>query len=225
MKNIDISNVIRKVTGVVLAGGKSRRMGRDKSIVVFDGKPLLIRAVNVLEQLFGETIIVTNQEIPRDVRAELGGAKIIHDEIPHLGPLGGISAALKASKSEIVFVMAVDMPFASTHAIEGMSKLANIREIFEEKVDAAVPVSDVGYEPLFAFYHKRCLEIIDRKLAGGERKVISIFDSLNVKTIDIEKLRYEASRSDEITGTGLGKAFININTESDLKQAESLRES
>jgi molybdopterin-guanine dinucleotide biosynthesis protein A len=186
---------------------------------------MLVRAADILRKMFGETVIVTNQEIPHDVCAELIDTKIIHDEIPHLGPLGGISAALKASKFEIAFVMAVDMPFVSAQAIERFSKLTDFRDIIAGSVDVVVPVSEIGFEPLFAFYHKRCLAVIDKKLAAGERKVVSIFDSLNIRTIDIEKLKTGASHRGDGAAVGLEKTFININTESELKQAEELKKS
>lgn len=211
---------LKKTTGVVLAGGKSKRMGRDKSLAVFNGQPLLVRSVRVLSRLFGETIIVINQGIPGDLRKNLNNAKIIRDKIPYLGPLGGISAALKASAFETVFVAAVDMPFINAQMIEYLAGFVD-GGTERAKTDAVIPVTATGYEPLFAFYSKRCFEVIDKKLASGERKVVSIFSSLNIKKVDIEKLGVDEAG----VGVDLNKTFININTESDLRGAEEIYES
>ncbi|MBI4733614.1 MAG: molybdenum cofactor guanylyltransferase [Rubrobacteridae bacterium] len=98
---------LKEMGAIILAGGKSSRMGRDKNTVILNGEPMLLRAVHTLRDMFGEVIIALNQDIPLNI----SDVKIVRDKIPHLGPLGRINAGLNASKYETNFVVAVDMPF------------------------------------------------------------------------------------------------------------------
>lgn len=189
----------KDMAAIILAGGKSSRMGRDKNLVEFDGEPLLARAARLLGGLFAEVIVVTNQPVPFD----LNGAKIVRDEVPYQGPLGGISTGLKASSHEDNFVVAVDMPFISLDVLEYLSGFAG-------KADVVVPQTTNGLEPLFAFYNKRSLPAIEKALAQGERKIISIFPELTVRTVGLVKMG-------ELNGADT--TFLNINTERDLIDA------
>ncbi|WP_461374373.1 formate dehydrogenase accessory sulfurtransferase FdhD, partial [Candidatus Aquicultor sp.] len=191
----------KNMTAIILAGGKSSRMGRDKSLVEFGGEPLLARAVRVLNELFGEVVVVTNQDVP----FELNGARVVRDEVPHQGPLRGISAGLKASSHENNFVIAVDMPFISADSITYLAG-------FTGEADVVVPRTANGLEPLFAFYNKRSLPAIEEALAQGERKIISMFPQVNVRTVE----------QDEMVGLkGADTTFLNVNTERDLKDAHA----
>ncbi len=202
-----MGNVIKtkNMTAIILAGGKSSRMGRDKNLVEFNGEPLLAHAVRVLSELFGEVVVVTNQDVP----FELNGAAVVYDEVPYQGPLGGISAGLKASSHENNFVIAVDMPFISTEVVAYLAAYAG-------EADVVVPQTANGLEPLFAFYSKRSLLAIEEALVRGERKIISLFPQLNVRTVG----------HTEMAGlSGTDTAFLNVNTEGDLKDAQKrLRE-
>jgi len=197
-----MGNVIKtnKMTAIILAGGKSSRMGRDKSLVEFDGEPLLARAVRVLGELFDEVVVVTNQDIP----IELNGAGVVHDDVPYQGPLGGISAGLKASSHENNFVIAVDMPFISADVVEYLAGFAG-------ETDVVVPRTPNGLEPLFAFYNKRSLPAIEKALAQGERKIISMFPQANVRTVE---------HAEMVGLKGADTTFLNVNTERDLKDAQ-----
>jgi FdhD protein len=254
------NTVLNGMSAIVLAGGKSSRMGRDKNTVNFDGEPLLLRLIRSLQSVFGEVIIATNQDIPFGIE----NVKIVRDKVPHLGPLGGISAGLSASSNDVNFVIAVDMPFLSLRVVEHLASAAraslqdaiaqpdeNSRSIASEKVtgantgsehinganagcknvvyvntdskeysvgnkkldpDVVVPLTAHGLEPLFAFYNKRCVPVIDTTLARGERKILSAFTMLNVEVIGYNELR-------ELDGAD--KVFMNINTERDLEEAEA----
>ncbi len=190
----------KNMGSIILAGGKSIRMGQDKVAVLFEGEPLLSRAIRILKDLFGEVIVVTNQEIP----FSLGGAKAIRDDVPYQGPLGGIKAGLKASSYDVNFVVAVDMPFISPQVISYLAGLAG-------GADVVVPRTGDGIEPLFAFYSKRCLPAITKTMVGGERKVISLFPYVNLKVVSYLEICHL---------DGADKTFININTERELKRAE-----
>jgi molybdopterin-guanine dinucleotide biosynthesis protein A len=202
-----VANILKETSAVILAGGKSSRMGRDKNKLLFDGEPLLLRAVNTLGPLFGEIVIVTNQDIPTEIQDKLHEAKIIRDEIPYLGPLGGIGAGLKASSYERSFVVAVDMPFVSIPVIDYLASFAGRVDI-----DIVVPRTKNGLEPLFAFYDKKCLPAIDNLLSRDERKVRALFSLAQVRVKIVEHAEFG-------NYPDAGKCFININTEQDLTKA------
>ena len=98
---------IADATAVVLAGGKSSRMGRPKSLLLFDGEPLIAHIVRALKRMFAETVIVAapEQELP-DLPAIL-----VRDEVAYQGPVGGIYYGLKAASGNFCFVTSCDVPF------------------------------------------------------------------------------------------------------------------
>jgi FdhD protein len=185
---------------IILAGGKSTRMGQDKVAVQFQGEPLLLRAAHVLEEVFSEVIVVTNQEIP----FEIPGAILTRDATPYQGPLGGISAGLRASSHPVNFAIAVDMPFISSQVIDYLAGLT-------DEADVVMPRTVDGLEPLFAFYNKRCLPVIDETLARGDRKIVAILPQVSVRIVGYPEIA---------DLDGADTTFININTERELEKAE-----
>lgn len=193
---------LKTMTAIILAGGKSSRMGRDKNTVLFDDEPLLLRSLRTLKDLFGEVVIVSNQDIP----FETPEAKVVQDDVPHQGPLGGIAAGLKASHHEANFVVAVDMPFINANVVDYLAG-------FAEEFDAVVPMTIHGTEPLFAIYKKSCLPALNSVLVRGERKILSLLAEVNLKVVGYNELR-ELDKD--------GATFVNINTETDLRRAQAL---
>ena len=102
----DVRNRWTTVVGAVLAGGQSRRMGRDKAMLDWDGRSLLMRAVKVLESVFDEVLVVA----PRDRGYEDLGVQVVPDIRPGLGPLGGLHTALVHGRGKPLFILACDMP-------------------------------------------------------------------------------------------------------------------
>ena len=102
---------IPDATAVVLAGGKSSRMGRPKSLLLFDGEPLIVHIVRALKQMFAEIVLVAapDQELP-DLPVVL-----VRDEVAYQGPVGGIYYGLKAAGGEFCFVTSCDVPFSTHH--------------------------------------------------------------------------------------------------------------
>ncbi|HEY3374960.1 MAG TPA: formate dehydrogenase accessory sulfurtransferase FdhD [Candidatus Aquicultor sp.] len=198
-----MSEIVQRndMSAILLAGGKSSRMGRDKSAVLFDGEPLLLRSLNTLQSMFGEVIIVTNQDIPFDIP----GAKVVRDDVPFQGPLGGISAGLKSSSRDINFIIAVDMPFISPQVVDYLAR-------FTGEADVIAPMTTNGFEPLFAFYSKRCVDALNDVLAAGERKILSLLGRIDLKVIGYNEIR---------NLPGADSTFLNINTERELEEAEA----
>lgn len=149
-----------QILGVILAGGKSSRFGKDKSLLVVEGKTILERVKSVLSSIFSEVIVV------------------MKDIIPNKGPLGGIYTALLNSNLPYIFVSACDMPFLKDSVIkEIVDKVDNF--------DIVVPKTKNGLHPLCAVYSKKCTPIIKEAIDKGELKVQGIFSKLNTKVVDI----------------------------------------
>ncbi|MBU2102706.1 MAG: molybdenum cofactor guanylyltransferase [Candidatus Omnitrophota bacterium] len=186
------------MTAIILAGGKATRMkGRDKAFLKINNEPFIERQIRLLKKIFKKIIIVTNSsERYRVVR----GVTIVCDIIPHLGPLGGIYSGLTASSSFCNFVVACDMPFLDTGFIEHMH-----REYYG--YDAVVPRINGKYEPLFAFYSKRCRIVIRQLLDEKIFKMSELCSRIRVREITEEEIRHCAVGE---------KMFTNINTEKDF---------
>jgi molybdopterin-guanine dinucleotide biosynthesis protein A len=188
---------------VIQAGGRSTRMGENKALKSFLGRPLVERVVRRLEPIADEILLTTNEpdafaflHIPRfpDVR-------------PGLGPLGGLHTALAKSQHPWVAVVACDMPFASAPLL-----VASAGILAQEAMDVVIARSPEGFEPLHAAYRRgACLPAIEAALDAGERRVISWFPRVRVRTLTSEELaRYDPD----------GIAFLNVNTAEEFALAE-----
>lgn len=194
-------------TAVVLAGGRSLRMGVDKTLLEIGGEPLVARAAAAVGAVFERVIVVTNRP---EALAELNfpdNTTIITDEVAYLGPLGGISTAFAGIDHEWAFVIAADMP----HVSEGfMRRLWDARDGY----DVVLPISDAGNEPLLALYRVApVLESAREVLATGRRRIVAMFPNLNVAEIPIA----------ELADVGQGDAILfNVNTPTDFKVAQAV---
>lgn len=186
-------------TVIVLAGGRSSRLGKDKAKLRLNSQTLLERALSNLKEKFRELIVVTN-----DRGLVLPEAKVVWDRVPYQGPLGGILAGLIASTSSYNLVVACDMPFIQPALVE---LLVDESEGF----DVVMPQTERGPEPLLAVYSKNCLPSIEKHWAAGDLKIISFLGEAKVKYIAPERVK--AVDPKEIS-------FFNVNTEEDLKEAK-----
>lgn len=183
------------VAGAVLAGGRSRRFGRNKATAVFRGKRLIDHCLESICRVCDPVFLVANDLNPYlDLRASL-----IRDVVPHQGPLGGIQAALISSPHDWVFIKAVDMPFLVPELLRMMLDATG-------DADLVVPVRGKLFEPLLALYHRRCLPAIAEVMESGERSVLAIFEKLRLKTVGEEKWRIVDAE---------GRSFLNVNTQED----------
>jgi len=164
--------------GVVLAGGKSSRMGRDKASLRWDDSDLLHTVLDRLAAVCPELIVVSN--VPRALKRR--GVLVVSDSYPGCGPLAGIHAGLLAMGAEYGFFAACDMPFLSSAAIARIVDAA-------AGWDAAVPYIDGYYHPLHAVYHKRCLPHIEQILAAGDYRVLSFYPQVRLRRISVDELR------------------------------------
>ncbi len=189
---------INGVSGVVLAGGKSSRYGRNKALVDVDGMPLVSRVLRVIEPLFSSVLLITNTP---EIYAFLN-LPMIEDKIKGLGPLGGIFTGLEAISDNAGFFVACDMPFLNAGLIR---YLTSVRRDF----DVVVPTFEGKFEALHAVYSKGCLAEIERLIHKGVYQTIQLFQSVNV--------RYVAENEIRIFDPDL-KSFSNINRPEELQK-------
>jgi molybdopterin-guanine dinucleotide biosynthesis protein A len=187
-----------RISGVILAGGTSKRFGGiTKAKLVIHGENIISRIIFTISDLFDEIIIVTNK--PEEF-SEYIQYKIVEDQYLKSGPLAGIHAALKASSEDAIFVFAGDMPFLDKEIISDQ-----INEFSKTQYDVLIPKVDQFAEPLHAIYRKSALNHLERFLLEGKSKAVRDFLSeINVGYLQMAK--------NEKTGI----AFANINSPSDL---------
>ncbi len=194
------------LTGVVLAGGKSRRLGRNKLVEPFEGAPLIARVIERLRPVCSEIVVVgaepgaaADLPIPDEARTAF-------DLYPDKGSLGGIYSGLAKATNGWSLVVAGDMPFLNTGLIEYMAGLT-------DGCDAVVPRVEGRPEPTHALYAKECLTPIHDRLERDELKIARFFDDVRVRFIEESDVR----RFDPDL-----LSFFNVNTQDDLDRAAAL---
>ncbi|MDP6821690.1 MAG: molybdenum cofactor guanylyltransferase [Dehalococcoidia bacterium] len=205
------------LTGVVLAGGSSSRMGRPKPLVVVGGQLVLARIKAALDRVCDEIVLVVASD-QDDATPDTGQALEMHvvtDRLPDAGPLAGIEAGLKAAETPLAFLVAADHPFLSPALIAGMADIA-----IDGGFDAVVPSQDDRLEPLHAIYAPEAwLPSITPALDAGRR---SIYDLINaaiesgspgVKIMEDAEL---ASYDPE------GRSLFDVDTPDSLAQAREM---
>jgi molybdopterin-guanine dinucleotide biosynthesis protein A len=193
------------ITGMILAGGRSIRMGQDKAFIEVDGIPIILRIFAVLDRLFPETIIVANEEEPYGKL----GIPVYSDLIPGQGALGGLYTGLVRSTFSYAFCVACDMPFLSQPLIHYL--LGKI-----DQYDAVVPHTSDGLQPLHAIYSKKCVEPIRHVLELGITKVVDVYPLIRLGIVDEKEfLALDPEK----------RSFTNVNTPEDLQMIQKKRAS
>ncbi len=165
-----------RATAIILAGGKSLRMGRDKAMLPVSGRPMLDHVVNRLKPLFEEIIVSAGDSEKYDIP----GARVVPDEVPGQGPLMGVASALLASGNDLNFIVACDMPEIDGRLVREMLAAA-------EGFDGVVPVDREGrVEPLFAVYNKSVLPTIRDLLASGQRRIVAMYPHHDIRRFPLE---------------------------------------
>ncbi len=197
--NLPSHQPIPDATAVVLAGGKSSRMGRPKSLLLFDGEPLIVHIVRALKHIFAETVVVAapGQELP-DLPAVL-----VRDEVAHQGPVGGIYYGLKAAGGKFCFVTSCDVPFLN-HALIAhfTSQISNY--------DVVVPFWEDRFQPLHAVYRTSVLPLLKAQLDRRELRPVYLFDKVKTCKIEEAAIRHFDPK---------GLSFLNMNTPDDYERA------
>ena len=166
------------MTGVILAGGESIRMGKNKAFIQINGHRIIDRTVSLFREIFDDVLLVTN--VPLDY-IELK-VKIVTDLVPGKGSLGGIYTGLFFSSSPKAFFVGCDMPFLDRKVIQYFLSLA-------QTADIVVQRTKDHWQPLHAIYSRTLLKPIERLLEQGELKIIKAYQGMRVREIAEEELK------------------------------------
>ena len=191
--------VAAPISGVILAGGQSTRLGVDKVLLDFGGTPLVTTVIGKLRRLTDDLIVVGRY---RELFDQLD-ALHVEDDYPGCGALGGIYTGLRASRYDKAIIVACDMPFLSLRLIRHMVRLS-------EGFDVVIPRGPKGVEPLHAVYSRTCLEPIQELLSTGVLRIIRFFPRVRVRYMDSDEIAIYDPQY---------RSFLNINTREDLDLA------
>lgn len=222
-----------RVSGIILAGGQSRRMGRDKAFIALNGKPIVAHVLETMQRICSETIIVANNA----PNYKHFSVPIVGDVFPGKGSLGGIYSGLQAANEEHVLAVACDMPFLNADLLRYMISLASKYDVVipqasspssktprgaladsQPEKTAPHPNQPLAKEndlhPMHAIYSKQCLAPMREKLRADDLRLIGFFDRVRVRMIESA----EVDRFDP-----LHWSFFNVNTPEDLEMAQNGR--
>ncbi|MBK8780691.1 MAG: molybdenum cofactor guanylyltransferase [Anaerolineales bacterium] len=193
------------LTVVIQAGGQSSRMGEDKALKLFLGRPLIERVIENLLPIADEMIVTTNRP------AEYGflNHRLVPDLRPRRGSLGGLYTAIASASHPFVAVAACDMPFASKNYFESAYRL-----MVKEEADVVISKTDQGHEPFHALYRREaCLPVIESAIDADQWKVIAWFPQVKLRVVSPDELKsFDPS----------GLCFWNLNTPEEFTEAERI---
>jgi molybdopterin-guanine dinucleotide biosynthesis protein A len=190
------------VSGIILAGGKSARLGQNKALVDAAGLPLVQRVVDRLQLIVDEIVLVTNRP---DELAFLG-LPMTNDVYRGIGTLGGLHAGLAAMGGEYGLVVGCDMPLLNADLLHYIVSL-------RRGYDIVMPQVGEYLEPLHALYSKRCLPGIERAIEAGQRRMLSACDGMRVRYVrDAEIASHDPQHL----------SFFNVNGAQDLEKIKDL---
>lgn len=208
---------IPMLTVVIQAGGQSSRMGEDKALKSFLGRPLIQRVIERLAPIADEIIVTTNRPAEyeflntsiRPIGQSVRRLRLVADLKPGRGALGGLYTAVASATHPFVAVVACDMPFASKNFFESSSRL-----MVEEEADVLIAKTDEGYEPFHALYRREtCLPAIESAIDADQWKVIAWFPQVKTRILSPDEVKaFDPS----------GLCFWNINTPEEFQQAEQI---
>lgn len=182
------------VSGIILAGGASRRMGHDKAWIELDGKFFVARVMDALRQACSEILIVTNAD-----GFEKLNVRIVRDEFPGTGSLGGLYSGLNAAENELAVAVACDMPFLNHSLVQFLISLSTDYDIVipsgydtkrrgdERKPERAAQLNTakkLNLHPLHAVYRKTCLPPMRDAILQNDLRMISFHDAVRVKIVE-----------------------------------------
>ncbi|MCC7119015.1 MAG: molybdenum cofactor guanylyltransferase [Anaerolineales bacterium] len=193
------------LTLALQAGGQSSRMGEDKALKLFLGRPLIQRAIERLAPIADEILITTN----RPCEYEFLNTRLVPDLITGRGPLGGLYTAIASATRPLVAVAACDLPFASPLFFESAHRL-----MVETEADVVIAKTTAGYEPFHALYRRAaCLPLIQAALAEDVWRVSAWLSNAKLRIFSPAEMR-------AIDPSGL--CFWNVNTPAEFLEAEQI---
>lgn len=186
-------------SAVVLAGGKSSRMGKPKSLLPFDGEPLIVHIVRKLAELFADIVVVAAPEQQLPVLP----ARLVRDEVAHQGPVGGIYYGLRAAERDVCFVTSCDVPFLNLSLVAYLVSQS-------AEFDVVAPYWQERFQPLHAVYRRGVLAFLEQQLERNELRPIFLYDKIRTRKISEQEIR-------RLDPEGL--SFLNMNTPQEYEAA------
>ncbi len=188
-----------EITGIVLAGGKSSRLGQEKGLCLFRNIELVSYAIDTLKPLCGSMLVSANRY---HKKYSVYGYPVIADEFENIGPMGGILSCLKHSHTRHNLVLSCDTPFVNTELLHYLLKHI-------ENFQVVVPSHETFLiEPLSAYYSTNIIEKMEETINNGNYKMMEFFKEVGFMPVCVDKLPFY---SDSV--------FLNINTPCDLQKA------
>lgn len=187
------------MTGIILAGGKSSRMGFNKAFINMGGQSIIERTAALFKELFDEVILVVNDP----AEYEKLDIFIATDIFKGAGSLGGIYTGLFHASSEYSFVAACDMPFLNKEVITKMIKISN-------KGNATVPFIMGKYHALHAVYSNKCIKPMEEMIKNKDLRITNLFEKININRLE---------EKDGFLTEQILSSLDNINTKEDLERA------
>jgi len=163
-------------TAIVLAGGASQRMNRDKSMLQVKGRPMIEHVCNQLRDHFDEILVSANDK----AKYKFLGLEVVPDRNPGFGPMMGVSSALAVSSHDLNLAVACDIPEVDMTLAHRMLAYAEGRDAVVPRVDGAL------LEPLFAVYRKSAAAKMDELLREGERRIRRLFGHCRTRFVDLK---------------------------------------
>ncbi|MFC1905807.1 molybdenum cofactor guanylyltransferase, partial [Chloroflexota bacterium] len=195
---------IAAITGIVLAGGKSSRLGREKALERIGGRRLIETVVDTLGSLSHEVLVVTSKEQFETIASINLKAKTVTDIYPDKAAFGGIYTGLINARTYYGLVVACDMPFLNRILLSYLVQIA-------PGFDIVIPRVGNKIEPLHAVYSKNCLTTIKKLLDENILQMLQLLDLVKTRYVDDDEVdRYDSGR----------RSFFNINTQNDLIEAK-----
>ena len=197
----------KKISGLILAGGKNSRLGEPKYFIKINGIAIIDRILQIFSNLFEEILIVANDRSAfRDYHGKYSKTSVVEDKIKDCGPIGGILTGLTSEAADYAFVAASDMPFLQEELIRKILIQAE-----NMKVDCIVPKVKGKLEALHALYSKRILPRIEGNMKAGENSLIPLIQQSKTQFVDISDMD--------------ALSFTNINDRNDLLRARAFESS
>jgi molybdopterin-guanine dinucleotide biosynthesis protein A len=165
-----------KITGIILAGGKSSRMGTNKALLQYEGVTFIQHIINIMKPLVNQIIIVGRPEEYTDY-----SYKCVDDIYSNSGPVAGIHAGLEHSTTPYNMVLSCDVPLITEPILK------ELIEHIDENKDVVLIESNGQAHPLIAIYQRQCKDLFDDLLHRGEKRLLSALDRLNVKTLSLSE--------------------------------------
>lgn len=197
--------VLTGIAAVVLAGGKSRRMGSDKRFLEVAGVPLIDRVLKVLTPLFQEILLSAAEPTQDLLRFQ---QRVVYDRLPNCATLGGLYTALCEVRAPRVFAVACDMPFLNARLIESMAR-------WDPQADVVMARLATGLQPMHAIYSKACAPALERMAKAGSLRIQDLLSNEEIRATILDEAAVRTHDPQLLS-------FLNINTPADLELARKL---